>query len=80
MKWIKEYWGQITVIVIILGALGSAWTEWRIMANVSAAFTEAGLVDPADVKANTESIEDLEKSQDKLDNKIERIVDILLEE
>ena len=36
MKWIKEYWGQITVIVLILGALGSAWTEWRIEKNVAA--------------------------------------------
>lgn len=77
---IKEYWAQIVVAGLILGAGSAAYVEWRIQSNVTKAVTAAGLVDPAAVDANTESIADLEKVDDKLDSKIERIVDILLED
>jgi len=81
MMWqtIKDNWPQIVVIGIVLGIGSGAYLEWRISSNVSAAFKAASLVDPADVAANTESIKDLEKDAEKLDSKIERIVDILLE-
>ncbi len=79
MQFIKEYWPQIVVIGIILGAGSAGYMEWRISSNVTAAFKAASLVNPADVEANAESIKDLEEYTDKLDSKIERIVDILLE-
>ena len=77
---IREYWAQITVLGAVIIVLSGAYMEWRIGENVTAAFKAASMVDPASVAANTESINDLEKEAEKLDNKIERIVDILLED
>ena len=77
---IKDNWAQITVLGAIIVILGGAYMEYRIGKNVNDAFKAASLVNPAVVEANTESIEDLEKEAEKLDSKIERIVDILLEE
>ncbi len=80
---IKEYWAQITVLVLVVGIVSGAYMEFRITkivaTEIKAVLIEKGLVDPAAVKANTESIDDLEDDQDKLHDKIERIVDILLE-
>ena len=83
MKFIKEYWAQISVLVLVTGIISGAYMEFRIT-KIVAATVKLELVaikaaDPAEVKANAESIEDLEKNADKLDSKIERIVDILLE-
>ena len=80
---IKEYWAQITVLVLVVGIVSGAYMEFRIT-KIVAATVKLELVaikaaDPAEVKANTESIDDLEKAGDRLENKIERIVDILLE-
>jgi hypothetical protein len=79
MKFIKEYWTQIVVIVIIVGAGSAAYLDWRIDAKVLAKFDEENVVSVSTVEANTESIKDLEAEQSKLDDKVERIVDILLE-
>ena len=76
---IKDNWAQITVLGVILMTACGAFVEYRIGKNVDEAFKAADMINPADVAANTESIEDLEKESEKLDDKIERIVDILLE-
>ena len=60
--------------------LGACRVLHGISKIVDTKLTNAGMVSPATVAANTESIEDLEKQAEKLDNKIERIIDILLEE
>jgi len=54
--------------------------EWRIAVNVDAKFVAAGSVAPHRVSAIEEDVDDLEAEDVKLDNKIERIVGILLEE
>ena len=66
--------GMALIWVMTLGFL-----DWRSSVHADNALKAAGLVSPALVEANTESIKDLEKNHDKLDGKIERIVDILLE-
>ena len=76
---IKDNWAQIMVLGAAIVLLGGAYMEYRIGKNVDDAFKAADMINPADVAANTESIEDLEKESEKLDDKIERIVDILLE-
>ena len=54
--------------------------EWRASVHAEEAIVGAGFASPSAVEANAESIRDLEKEADKLDDKIERIVQILLEE
>jgi hypothetical protein len=76
---IKENWHFLVVAVVVAGALGHAYMDWLVAKNVGTAFTAAGLVNPADVAANTESIKDLEADADKLDGKVERIIAILIE-
>jgi hypothetical protein len=86
MNFIKEYWFLITFIFAAL----IGYVEFRVK---EAATTEVGgiaFVSPdelnsrikdveREVAANAERIENNKQNADKLDNKIERIVDILLE-
>ena len=72
--------GGVLVIVGVVAALLAGYNEWRISVAVTAQFEAASLVNPASVEANTESINDLEKADERMDSKIERIVDILLED
>ena len=72
----------LSLVMWFLGAFSdgqSAISDAHIREIANEEIDAAGIVSPADVAANTESITDLEKTQDKLDSKIERIVDILLE-
>ncbi len=64
----------------VIWAMTLGFLDWRASVHASDAITAASMVNPADVEANAESIKDLEANQEKLENKIERIVDILLEE
>lgn len=54
--------------------------EWRASVHANEAIVGAGYASPAAVEANAESIRDLEKATEKMDDKVERIVQILLEE
>ena len=65
---------------VIVWGMTLGFLEWRASVHADQAITDAGMVNPADVAANKESIKDLEDRADRLDNKIERIVDILLED
>lgn len=79
MNFLKENGGLIAVLAAC-AVVGAAYLEWRIDVNQREQLAAAELASPADVAANTESIEDLEKADERMDGKIERIVDILLEE
>ena len=77
--------GIITVGVVFLGIVGG-YIELRlpsdieIQAKVDAAFIAAGNVAPHEIDAIEEDIDDLEIADTRMDGKIERIVDILLED
>lgn len=67
--------GFVVVWGITLGFL-----DWRSSVHADRAIVDAGFASPERVEANAESIRDLERASDKMDEKIERIVQILLEE
>ena len=85
-KSIKENWSQIMVLSTVFLVVTGAYVDFRsgvkIDARVKAFKEEQALIivaEPAEVAANTESIVDLEEEDEKMDNKIERIVGILIE-
>jgi hypothetical protein len=78
-KFLSDNGGMLTVLgiaVVILGAYG----EWRISVAVQAEFAAEEQVAPHEIDAIEEDIDDLEVADTRMDSKIERIVDILLEE
>ena len=77
---IKDNWAQVTVLGAVVVILAGAYMEWRIATNVSAGLAAAGIVPESDIVAIEEDIDDLEKADVRMDSKIERIVDILLED
>lgn len=79
MNFIKSNGGLLAVLGVCF-VLAAGYLEWRIDVNQRAQLAAADLASPAAVEANTESIEDLETADLRMDGKIERIVDILLEE
>lgn len=85
MSFLQDNGGPIALIVVMLGAI-AGYIELRLPseadldARVAAAFTNAGNVRPHRVDAIEEDVEELEEEDKKLDNKIERIVGILLED
>ena len=79
MKFIQANGGLLAVLGVCF-VIGAGYLEWRIDVNQREQLAQADLASPADVAANTESIDDLEQADLRMDGKIERIVDILLEE
>ena len=85
MSFIKDNGGPITLVVLLLGAI-AGYIELRlpsdadIQARVDAKFVDAGAVAPHRMDQAEEDIDDLEAEDDKLDVKIGKIIDILLEE
>lgn len=65
---------------VVIWGITLGFLEWRAAVHADQAIVGAGFASPAAVEANKESIRDLEKEADKMDEKIERIVQILLEE
>lgn len=85
-NFIKENGGVITLLVIAL-AVGAAYLDWRINSLVTETVNTAGYITPEQIevfKVNQmglkEDIGELKETADKLDGKIERIVQILLED
>jgi hypothetical protein len=77
---------MIAVLIVVLG-IGAAYLEWRIDSLVTDAVNTAGYITPAQIevfKVNQNSLRDdigeLKHTAEKLDTKIERIVQILLED
>ncbi len=79
MNFIRDNGGILAVLTVLIVVL-SAYQEWRINVAVNKAFTDAGSVAPHRMDQAEEDIDDLEAEDDKLDDKITRIIDILLEE
>lgn len=76
---IKENGGIITLLGI--AALGIAgYIEWRISSNVESTLDSQGVVTVSRMQQAEKDIADLEKHDEKLDDKIDKIVDILLED
>ena len=86
-QWLKD---NVLVLLGICGIAGAAYIEWRIMSNVQDAVNNAGSITPDQlaiererIKANAAAIAKLEVHHDqdatRIDGKVERIVDILLE-
>ena len=69
---------------VIILAVGAAYMEWRIEQAVDARFASAGLVDADKVSELEEDIRDAKETHvrdaDRMDAKVEKIVDILLSE
>ena len=83
---IKDNGGVITLLIIAL-AIGAAYLDWRINSLVTETVNTAGYITPEQIevfKVNQmglkEDIGELKETADKLDGKIERIVQILLED
>ena len=77
--WISANGGILTVLGVAIVLLG-AYAEWRIAVAVDQKFTDAGSVAPHRMDQAEEDIKDLEAADSKLDDKISRIIDILLED
>ncbi len=79
MSFIKDNGGILTVLGVAVILL-AGYAEWRISEAVEKELAATVPASKAAVDANTESITDLEATDVRMDNKIERIVDILLED
>ena len=85
-KFISENGGILAVLAVCF-VIGAAYLEWRISENATAAINAAGSVTPEqlaaalkDIAENAEDIGKLEGADDRFEAKIDRIVDILLED
>ena len=72
--------GGVLAVMAALMALFAGYLEWRIGVAVSDKFIAAGVIGPDRMTAAEDDIKDLKDRDDRLDDKIERIVQILLEE
>lgn len=86
MNWVKENWGVLAVVA----AFCIGYVEFRIKENVDDTVGGIAFVSPdafdtkiaaveREIEANKERIDSNKENADRLDSKIERIVDILLE-
>ena len=79
--------GGVLVLMAMGFTIGAAYLEWRIEENTEAAIHDAGSVTPEELAAaikdianNAEDIGKLETSDQLFQQKIDRIVEILLED
>lgn len=78
-NFIQSNGGMLSVLAVF-AVLGAGYLEWRIAVAVDTKFLAAGSVAPHRVLMVENDIVDLEEQDEKLYDKIERIVDILLED
>lgn len=80
MNWIKE---NLPVIVLVMGMF-IGYAELRLPGMVAEEMDRRGLAQTGDISSLKEDLEDQKvvhkEDRDRMDGKIERIVDILLEE
>jgi len=84
---VKEALIAIAGVGAVVITIGGFYMEWRIDKNVTDTVNAQGAITPDQLARVTdaqmvieEDVEDLKDEDDKLDGKIERIVQILLEE
>lgn len=80
MEWDKIKGFVLGGGLLFIWGVTLGFLEWRAAVHADDAIVNAGFASPANVAANAESIKDLERDAEKLDVKIEKIVDILLED
>ena len=83
MKFVNDNGGILSVLgvaIVVFGFVAKEYTAWKIEKAVAAKFVAAGVVAPHRVASVESDIDELRANDEKLDNKIERIVGILLEE
>jgi len=82
-QFIKDNGGLVAVIIVAL-AIGAAYLEWRISANLDSKLVAAGLVSPDKVQSIEDDLDDLETEHDsdieRVESKAERIAQILIED
>ena len=85
-NFVQDNGGMLAVLAVCF-AIGAGYLEWRISVNTSDAIDAAGAVTPAQLQlvANTQSeirqdIDDLKANDTRFDSKLDRIIDILLED
>jgi cell division protein FtsB len=78
--------GMLSVIAVAVGLL-AAYGEWRISANIAAELEAQDTLSASDMKvyearqeAIKEDVEELKDNDDRINGKLDRIVDILLED
>ncbi len=85
MSFVQDNGGPLAIIAVV-GALIVGYIELRlpseaeIDAKIDDRFVAAGNVPPHRMDRAEEKIGDLEENDDKLDSKIERVVQILMED
>jgi hypothetical protein len=79
MKFISENGGVLAVLGVV-ALMMAGYAEWRISVAVSDKFEAEAQVEPHRMDQAEEDIKELEAEDDKLDVKIGKIIDILLEE
>lgn len=79
MEWIRENGGPLVIAGIAL-AIGAAYLEWRIDAITTQKTGALEIVPTAKIEAMEGDIADNKAYIRKTEDKVERIVDILLEE
>lgn len=82
MNWdaIKENWFAIVFVVSCLTAGGAAYTEWRIQEAVKGEVGAIPVISPEKLEAMQDDIADNKEYIRKTEDKVERIVNILLED
>ncbi len=79
MSFFKDNGGVLTVLGVV-ALLMAGYAEWRISVAVTAKFEAEAQVEPHRMDQAEKDIDDLESEDDKLDVKIGKIIDILLED
>lgn len=83
MNFIRENGGPLVIAGIAL-AIGAAYLEWRIDEITETKLAAAGIVSLDRIDAIENEVEDTQEQHkldsDRMDRKIERVVDVLLED
>jgi hypothetical protein len=83
IDFIKDNGGPLVIAGIAL-AIGATYLEWRIDEITEVKLSEAGIVSLDRIDAIEDEVEDTQEQHkldsDRMDRKIERVVDVLLED
>jgi hypothetical protein len=79
--------GGILAVLAVCAVIGAGYMEWRISANVTAAVNAQGAITPEQLAVVTtkltaikEDVSKLEGNDNRLEDKIDQVIGILLED
>jgi len=85
-QFIQDNGGALAILGVAMGIL-AAWGEWRISTNISEQLAAQDTLSASDMALYTtrqesiqEDIGELKQNDQRIDDKLDRIVDILLED